>query len=81
MTFYSYLWIAWILAFCVIEFFALTNGVPGDTLSEQIWKLIGTGSERSGMNWFFRVGLAAGLAWVIPHFFTGWEWFKRKGKK
>lgn len=78
MTLYSWLWIAWAAMFCIVEYFALTNGVPGDTLSEQVWMLIGTGSERSGLNWFFRVTLVAGFAWLVPHFFTGWKWFKRK---
>lgn len=81
MTIFSWLWIGWVTAFCIIELIALTNGIDGDTFSAQVWKLIGTGSERSGINWFFRVGLAAGFAWLIPHFFTGWQWFKKKGKK
>ena len=78
MNMYSWLWVAWVAMFCVVEYFAVTNNIAGDTLSENIWKLIGTGSERSGLNWFFRVGLAAGFAWLVPHFFTGWNWFKRK---
>ena len=80
MTIYSYLWIVWVLMFCVVEYFALTNGIDGDTLSEQVWKLIGTGSERSGLNWLWRVGLGAGFAWLVPHFFTGWKWFKKEKK-
>jgi len=78
MNMYSWLWIAWVAMFCIVEYFAIANNIPGDTLSENIWKLIGTGSERSGINWFFRVGLAAGFAWLVPHFFTGWNWFRRK---
>lgn len=73
-------WIVWVLWFIVWEWIAVTNDRPNDTLSEQIWLLIGTGSERSGLNWFFRIGLAAGIAWMIPHFMTGWKWFS-KGKR
>jgi hypothetical protein len=63
--------------FLVVEGIAVFNDVPGDTLSEHVWVLIGTGSERSGLNWFFRVALAGLIAWLIPHFMTGWRWFKR----
>ncbi len=82
MTIYSWLWIAWAAMFCIVEYFAITNGVPGDTLSEQVWKLIGTSADgsRTVANWIWRGGLLALFAWLIPHFFTGWQWFKRKKK-
>ncbi len=58
MTTYSWLWLAWIIMFCVVEFLAITNGVPGDTLSEQVWKLIGTDQDsRSIVSWLWRAGL------------------------
>ncbi len=82
MTTYAWLWIAWWAMFCIVEYFAITNGVPGDTLSEQVWKLIGTSADggRTAVNWIWRAGLLALLAWLVPHFFTGWTWFKRKKK-
>lgn len=64
--------------FIVVEAIAVFNDVPGDTLSEHIWWLVGTGSERAGWNWFFRVVLLGGMLWMISHFMTGFRWFKRK---
>ncbi len=46
---YTWLWIIWILAFGVIEYAAIKNNDSGDTLSEHIWKLIGTNTP--GRNW------------------------------
>jgi len=38
MNMYSWLWIAWVAMFCIVEYFAIANNIPGDTLSENIWK-------------------------------------------
>jgi hypothetical protein len=83
MTFFSWYWLIWVFLFCIGEYFAITNGVPGDTLSEQVWLLIGTGTEgsRTAVNWVWRVGILALLAWLIPHFMTGWSWFGKNKKK
>jgi hypothetical protein len=77
VTWFTWAWVLWILFFLVVEGIAVSNNIKGDTLSEHVWWLIGTGSERSGWNWFFRVFLAGLIAWLIPHFMTGWKWFKR----
>ena len=70
---YTTLWIVWVVAFGVIEYAALKNKDGGDTLSEHIWKLIGTNTPgRNWENWLARIVLAGGFVWVIPHFFTGW---------
>lgn len=77
MNKFSWLWAAWVTAFCILEYIAVTNGVPGDTLSEQVWKLIGTDEDsRTIVSWLWRAGLFILIAWLIPHFFTGWSWFK-----
>lgn len=70
-------WAVWVLWFIVWEYFAVTNGVRGDTLSEQVWFLAGTDADRNNWNWFFRIALGVGIAWLIPHFMTGWFWWNK----
>lgn len=71
---YTYLWIVWLAMFGAVEWSAIKNKKSGDTLSEHIWKLIGTkGKARTALNWGARLGLGLLLAWLIPHFFTGWN--------
>lgn len=77
MTKFSWLWLLWVASFCILEYIAITNGVPGDTLSEQVWKLVGTDEDsRTIVNWLWRAALLVLIAWLVPHFFTGWSWFK-----
>ena len=71
-------WIIWVVWFLVWEFYAIKTQAPMGTLSANVWALIGTGTERTGLNWFFRVFLAGLFAWLIPHFYTGWNWFRRR---
>jgi hypothetical protein len=69
---YTWLWVIWVLAFGVIEYSALKNKGKGDTLTEHVRKLIGTGTAgRNWENWVARIVLAGGILWSIPHFFTG----------
>ena len=69
---YTVLWIVWILGFGVIEYSALKNKKPGDTLTAHVRKLVGTKTKgRNWENWIFRIGLVGFFAWIIPHFFTG----------
>lgn len=71
---YTVLWIIWITAFGVIEFAALKDKKQGRSLSSHVWKLIGTKTKgRNWENWIFRIALAGGFIWIVPHFFTaGW---------
>ena len=46
---YPMLWFLWALAFGVIEYAALKDKAEGDTLTEHVWKLIGTNTP--GRNW------------------------------
>lgn len=72
MTKYSWLWVVWALLFGVIEYKAIANKKEGDTLSEHVWKLIGTDTPgRNWHHWLFRGALGVGLGWLIVHFFTG----------
>lgn len=71
---YTYLWIVWLAAFGVIEWAALKDQRKGDTLSEHFWKLMGTKTPgRNWKHWLFRGGVGVFFAWIIPHFFTGWN--------
>ena len=77
MTLYSWGWTVWIAFFCVLEFIAIMWGPPGATLSEHVWKVIGTDADsRSIATWVARGFVLALLAWLIPHMLTGWSWFK-----
>lgn len=75
---YTVAWVLWILAFGVIEFLAVRRRGPngeagGDTLSEHVWKLIGTKAEnRKPLAWVCRGALLILFGWLIPHFMTGW---------
>lgn len=42
---FTWTWIAWGLAFAVIEGIALYRSAPGDTLSEHVWVWLGIGKE------------------------------------
>lgn len=67
---YTLGWIIWILGFGVLEYKAIKNKSEGDTLSEHVWSVIGTGADSpSALNWVFRIGLGGLFAWLIPHFF------------
>lgn len=77
MTIYAKLWIFWVLMFVVVEFFAIKFGPPGSTLSAHVWDLIGTKAEvKTASHWAWRVFILGVVAWLIPHFATGWNWFK-----
>ncbi len=79
---YTWAWFIWLLAFGAIEFAAIQDKRKGDTLSEHVWKLIGTKTEnKSTRQWIFRLGLLGLFAWLISHFMTGWTWFKSKVKR
>lgn len=71
---YTIGWIVWILGFGVLEYKAIKDKRPGDTLSEHVWEAIGTKDKSpSAINWICRITLGLGFAWLIPHFFTGWN--------
>jgi hypothetical protein len=55
-------WIAWGLLFCLFE--ALGARVPGGTLSEHIWWLLGL----HPILWFLGAGF---LGWTVLHFLSG----------
>ena len=63
-----YLWIIWIGMFLVLEFFAIVNDTPDDTLSEHVWSLMNASS-------FIGFSVVALLVWLIYHFV-----YERRGK-
>lgn len=70
---YTLGWIVWIIGFGLLEYRAIKNKKPGDTLSAHVWSVIGTGSDSpSVLNWITRGVLAVGFGWLIPHFYLGW---------
>jgi len=71
---YTVGWIIWILGFGVLEYKAVKDKKKGDTLSEHVWQVVGTTTKKkSALNWVLRGGLGVLFAWLIPHFFTGWN--------
>lgn len=67
-TLYSVLWIAWLVAFLVIEFSALLQGRPEWTLSEYVWRV-----EKLGATWtFLRYFVAVFCLWLFFHMAFGW---------
>jgi len=72
---YTIAWILWILGFAAIEFMAVKDKRQGDTLSEHVWSVIGTNHKgsKTALMWTARIVLGVGFAWLIPHFFTAWN--------
>lgn len=75
MTGYTWAWIAWVVAFVLIEGAALVRarrGQPGATLSEHLRTWLGTTSR--ARRWHRIVGsvaLVAAVAWFVPHILGG----------
>lgn len=65
---WPYLWLAWVIAFLVIEFWAILDGDADDTLSEHVWSLMNASS-------FIGFAVVALLIWLVYHFV--WE---RRGR-
>lgn len=67
---YTWAWAIWILLFGVIEWSALKNKEPGDTLSEHVWKLIGKREyQKQGAYLVWRGVIGGLLVWLMAHFF------------
>lgn len=73
---FTWAWIFWAGMFLVVEGIAVFNNIPGDTLSEHVWKMIGTkAAEKTNVMWMWRASLILLIAWLVPHFMTGWRWW------
>jgi len=68
---YTWLWVAWLLAFIGIEAAALINKDKGDTLSEHVWKWFSVKEQSSVKRNFRMVCLGGFLLWLATHFMTG----------
>lgn len=64
---YVLLWILWFAAFVGIETFAVTNGEPGDTLSELVWSI----TRHHPLLWWLLGGF---LSWLALHFLGRGRW-------
>jgi hypothetical protein len=70
----TWLWIGWLLAFAVIEGYALVSKREGDTLSEHVWAWFAIGGEHREVTASVRLRrfiLLAFMAWLSLHFITG----------
>jgi len=65
MTFWTVLWILWIVSFFVIEGFAIANKTEGDTLSEHVRKWFNV-KENKGRAIFLWVW-AGFSVWFLVH--------------
>ena len=59
-------WIAWGLAFVLLEGLALQDSDRGDTLSEWVWKFLGLHQAI----WWMAAGA---LVWLALHFLLKWR--------
>lgn len=70
---FTWIWVALGAAAFVTEMVALFNRKDGDTLSEQMWKLLRVEDARpSTAVWVGRGLVALFLLWLVPHFLFGW---------
>jgi hypothetical protein len=67
---WTLLWISWILAFAIIEFAALHNDLPGDTLSEHLRRWFSV-KKKLGRT-VFLVAFGGFCCWFGIHVLTGW---------
>jgi hypothetical protein len=73
-------WLAWLLMFGVLEGWAVYTGRVDHTFSYWVWWILGSGEDtREWFRWVARAGVLVLLIWLIPHFFTKWEWFRWDG--
>lgn len=72
MTIWTALWIAWGLAFALIEGVALANDTPGDTLSEHLRKWFRTDTHLGRSAWLVASGVF--FAWFVVHIATPSGW-------
>lgn len=66
------LWSLWGVVFFAIEIPAVLNKVPGDTLSEHVWRFLATfkpGTPVTGWVRIRRILFMAFWAWLTAHFF------------
>ncbi len=70
MTIPMWAWIAWLLAFLLLEILALRSKAPGDTLSENVWDWASV-KGRGRMFRLRRFLLLTLLVWLTVHLMTG----------
>lgn len=77
MTVWTWLWLAWVAAFGVIEGIALANSTPSDTLSEHVWRWITQPESRvkstrkKWVVWLGRAATGGFLVWLLLHMTLG----------
>lgn len=68
---FSWLWVAWLALFGVIEGVALLNKKSGDTLSENVWRWFKVRDGQSMGRAIRMAALGGFLAWLAAHFLSG----------
>lgn len=72
MSLYTVGWIVWIVYFLALEIPAVVNSRNNDTLSEQLWWILGIGKRRvTGWAYVRRIGFLLFAAWLVIHTFSG----------
>lgn len=64
MNFWALAWLIWVLAGVALELCALVRPAPGDTLSEQVWRVFSDATFGKFAAWM----LTAFLFWLAFHF-------------
>lgn len=77
MSWYTWAWILWILAFAVIEGIALVDRRRDDTLSEHTWDVFCLRGKKAGKSpWCVvrRIAFFSFWLWLSVHFLSGGAW-------
>lgn len=73
MSPFTIAWLSILAAFLIVEFIAVFNSRPGDTLSEHVWDVLRIRGDKKAttLTWIARIVLAGLLAWLPIHLLTG----------
>jgi hypothetical protein len=74
MSGYTIAWLLWLSMLIAIEGTALANKVPGDTLSEHVWKWASVKDKSVGWR-LRRAVLVVFLVWLAMHLISGGQYF------
>jgi hypothetical protein len=71
MSLYTALWIAWLVAFVVIEWSAVKSAAHGDTLSEKVWLWFAVRESGAKYVALRRALLLMFMLWLLLHLVFG----------
>ena len=72
-TRWTLIWVLLLVVVLVLEFIAIFNGAPGDTISENIWALL-------SLSWLLWLVVGVVLLWLTVHFLLPKvrDWWERR---